>query len=86
MIPYSIDADFRNAILQEYFNTSGNTIENPGLIYSVTPFQVLPSYTIFENTADYNSQWFDHVSYKGAFGSRNWAEGWSLLWRKDINR
>ena len=86
VIPPSMDAETRNTIIQQYFTTSENIIQNPGVLFSEKPFQLLPSSTIFGNMAESDSPWFDHVSFKGAFGSRNWAEGWSLLWQKNIIR
>ena len=34
----------------------------------------------YENLADYpNDEFFEHVNYKGAFGSTNWMKGWTAL-------
>jgi hypothetical protein len=40
---------------------------------------MLPPNTVFDNLAPYEHQWFDEVTFKGAFGSNNWIEGWTLL-------
>jgi hypothetical protein len=39
----------------------------------------LPVTTHFTDLEDYNNDWYEVVSYKGAFGSENWIEGWTLL-------
>ena len=35
----------------------------------------------YQNLADYpaNDEFFEHVNYKGAFGSTNWLKGWTAL-------
>ncbi|MCF8381076.1 MAG: hypothetical protein K9H49_16000 [Bacteroidales bacterium] len=70
--------------LSSYFSEAQNIIEDPGFEYVHTPIKLLPSSTEFENLAAYSSDWFEKVSYKGAFGSNNWLEGWSILWKEGI--
>ena len=40
---------------------------------------LLPPSTEFEDLFPYENSWFEKVTYKGAFGSNNWIEGWTLL-------
>lgn len=65
--------------LSDYFLTAGNQIINPGLDISTYPLDLFPPETVFSNMADYDNEWFETVKYKGAFGSYNWLEGWTLL-------
>lgn len=67
-----------NAELQDSIQSWGNLTGNP-LNAQGTAFQLMPDNTVFENMAPYNSNWFEKVTYKGAFGSENWIEGWTLL-------
>ena len=55
-----------------------NSYEDPGISFSDTYF-LLPPSTVFDNLAPYENPWFEAVTFKGAFGSRNWTEGWSLF-------
>jgi len=32
----------------------------------------------------YPDDWFDDVSYQGAFGTFNWASGWTLISQESI--
>ncbi|MCD4663937.1 MAG: hypothetical protein K8R68_01625 [Bacteroidales bacterium] len=56
-----------------YFNDAGNSVTDPG----VSIDNPVPSNPVTDNLAPYNDVWFDEVSYKGAFGSDNWAAGWT---------
>ncbi len=64
-----------------YFTGHTNLIDDDGITYDSIPYNLLPVTTIFSNMADYSSAWFENVTYKGAFGSNNWLQGWSLLWK-----
>ena len=56
-----------------YFDAAGNQVVNPG----VNANNPVPSSPQTDNLASYTDAWFDVVSYKGAFGSDNWAAGWT---------
>ncbi len=86
LFPYSESLAEEQGLLSSYFTEAGNEIKDPGFTIQNYDFQLLPSNTVFENLADYNSSWFEQVTYKGAFGSRNWLEGWSYLWKENIVR
>ncbi len=68
--------------------THNNTVEDPGLAgisrtqasesLDPRPTENGPAYS---NLSDYpaNDDFYDHVNYKGAFGSSNWLKGWTAL-------
>lgn len=83
--PKTEDIDIRLAELNNFFiEERFNTIEDPGIEADEIPFDLLPVNTVYSNLAEYQSTWFEKVTYKGAFGSRNWLRGWSLLWSQGI--
>jgi hypothetical protein len=45
---------------------------------------LLPPTTKFEHMAPYTHSWFEQVTFKGAFGSNNWIEGWTLLYESGM--
>ena len=59
------------------------SFEDPGLS-DMNGYKLLPNKTVFENMASYSSDWFEQVTYKGAFGSNLWIEGWTLLYESDL--
>ena len=58
----------------DYFTTWGNEVADPG----VSASNPVPSNDVSGNMATTPDAWFDDVSYKGAFGTENWAAGWTL--------
>lgn len=64
-----------------YFNTAQNVVANPGVSYSASSWNLVPTGNVSDNMATYPSTWFDNVSYKGAFApsGTNWASGWTLI-------
>lgn len=56
-----------------YFSTANNSVADPGI--SIT--NPVPATPQTDNLAPYSDSWFTSVSYKGAFGSENWAAGWT---------
>jgi len=67
-----------DAILADSLATWKNTYSDP-LNLSSGNLNILPEYTQFDDLAPFSSDWYEVVSYKGAFGSENWTEGWTLL-------
>jgi len=55
----------------------GNMISDPG----ISGDSPVPTGDVSSNLADYPSEWFTAVSFKGAFdpNGSNWAKGWTLL-------
>ena len=56
-----------------YFDDALNVVANPG----ISKDNPVPSNAQTDNLAPYNDSWFDAVTYKGAFGTENWAAGWT---------
>jgi hypothetical protein len=73
--PGASEADSIAAIeaFTAYFATANNSVANPG----ISGDNPVPSSPQTDNLASYNDTWFTNVSYKGAFGSENWAAGWT---------
>lgn len=71
-----------NAAIANYFTDNFNNIADPGLTSqdATNKFKVLPasSGAAFSNLATFPSG-FETVNYRGAFGSTNWADGWTLV-------
>ncbi len=68
-------------ILQNYLSSAQNEVYNPGITITETDYDVVPTGDITSNLAVYPNEWYDDVTYKGAFDptGSNWLEGWSLL-------
>ncbi|OQX81736.1 MAG: hypothetical protein B6D61_00285 [Bacteroidetes bacterium 4484_249] len=73
--PGANEADSLTAVqaFAAYFEDAANTVANPG----ISKDNPVPSNAQTDNLAPYNDNWFEAVNYKGAFGSENWAEGWT---------
>lgn len=72
------DLSIQNQELNDSTIAWFTSFEDPGLT-DVDGYKLLPDYTVFDHMAPYSSSWFEEVSYKGAFGSKLWIEGWTLL-------
>jgi len=73
------DLSVQNQNMHNSFLEWLNSFEDPG-IYNRNGYKILPPKTIFENMAEFENDWFEKVTYKGAFGSKNWLEGWALIY------
>ena len=60
-------------VFAAYFDAAHNSVADPG-VSAADPVPLNPQ---TDNLAPYNDAWFEQVNYKGAFGSTNWAEGWT---------
>ena len=60
-------------VFATYFEDAMNIVANPG----ITKDNPVPSNAQTDNLASYNDNWFETVDYKGAFGTENWAAGWT---------
>jgi len=65
-----------DAILATYFTTAKNTVANPGVSIN----NPVPTNTQTTNMASYPAG-FETVTYKGAFGTTNWAQGWTATFK-----
>ncbi len=79
-----IDLNSQNTAVKEYFSAASNKVEFPGIIYSEGIYQLVPQDYIFSGFVPYTDDWFDNVSYQGAFGTFNWASGWTLISQQEI--
>jgi hypothetical protein len=73
-----------NDTIALFFSGQINKIDDPGISTDNIPYDLLPVNTVYYDLAEYSESWFEAVTYKGAFGSRNWLEGWSLLWQEGV--
>jgi hypothetical protein len=80
------DLDEENRVLADSSLAWLTSYEDPGISSSPEGFTLLPPYTEFNDMAAYSSSWFEQVSYKGAFGSNLWIEGWTLLYESGLIR
>ena len=74
-----IDLDEQNARIREHFSTGKNKVEDPGLTYAGGTFRLVAGDYVFTGLAPYPDEWFEQVGYQGAFGTFNWASGWTLI-------
>lgn len=72
-----------NSILNDSLLSWKNVLRN-SLGVSDQGLNLLPDDTVFGDMAAYNNSWYEAVTYKGAFGSENWIEGWTLLHEKGL--
>ncbi|MBN1132625.1 MAG: hypothetical protein JXA39_06100 [Bacteroidales bacterium] len=77
------DLSRENQDMDDSFLAWLNSCEDPGFT-SHSGIQILPPVTQFENMAAFENEWFEEVTYKGAFGSKNWIEGWTLIYESGM--
>jgi hypothetical protein len=68
-----------NARIREHFTTGTNKVEDPGLTYAGGTYRLVVGDYVFTGLAPYPDDWFEKVGYQGAFGTFNWASGWTLI-------
>lgn len=73
------DLILQNALMADSLAYWMTEYSDPG-ISDEGGYSLLPPSTEFENLAPCENDWFEEVSFKGAFGSNNWIEGWTLLY------
>jgi hypothetical protein len=79
-----IDLEEQNDSIREYFSTAKNKVKDPGLLYTGGIYRLVSGDYIFTGLAPYPDNWFDNVGYQGAFGTFNWASGWTLISQEGI--
>ncbi len=62
-----------------YFYTAPNYFIDPGIEISAGFIDLKPKNDVSQNLIIVADPFFDQVGYRGAFGSINWLEDWSLL-------
>lgn len=73
---YTVPTDLKNNFIN-YFDQANNKIVNIGISIE----NPVPTNLQTTDLASYPSTFFEVVSYKGAFGTSNWANGWTLLYK-----
>ncbi len=75
------------ASFADYFNTAGNTVADPGLIYGNDSWQLVPTGMVSDNLASLPDSWMTEAPYKGAFdpNAASWAKGWTLISTSGLN-
>lgn len=73
---YSVPSELKNNFIN-YFDQANNKVVNV-LITAQNPIPTNPQTT---DLAAYPTTFFENVNYKGAFGSSNWANGWTLFFK-----
>lgn len=74
-----VDITSQTEAIQAYFHDAGNLISDPVIVIDEIVCFLIPQGNVTGDMAEYPDQWFDHVNYKGAFGSYNWLYGWTLI-------
>ena len=68
----------QNSLISDSMQAWSTSYDDPGIWFGENP-SLLPPETVSEKQAPYAGEWFDEVTYKGAFGSRDWIGNWTLL-------
>jgi len=74
-----IDIQEQQQAMNAYFIQEGNTVTDPVINISNGYFDVFPKGDVYDNLAPLPDDWFDATSFKGAFYTYSWVEGWTLL-------
>jgi hypothetical protein len=74
-----INVTSQNQTFKAYFQQAENVVSYPGIVISEDSYWLIPSNNVSEDMAAIPDSWFVEVNYKGAFGTVNWADGWTLL-------
>jgi len=77
------DLSVQNQIMSDSLSAWKTDYNDPG-ISADGDYSLLPPSTEFAYLAPYENDWFEEVSFKGAFGSNHWIEGWTLLYESGL--
>lgn len=73
-----IDENYLKA-WRSYFAGGNNEVLNPGVSASDGAINLIPSVSTQNSLYVLTHEWFDETNYKGAFGTYDWTEGWSVF-------
>lgn len=73
------DVTAQNQVFKAYFLLAENSVFDPGFSITEESYMLIPLVNVGENIAPLPDPWFTEVSFKGAFGTANWIQGWTLL-------
>jgi hypothetical protein len=73
------DVSLQQTAIMAYFETGQNTVTDPGISITTGYFDILPKGNVYDGLEVIPDSWFDETSFKGAFYTYSWVEGWTLL-------
>lgn len=73
------DISNEDANFKAHFTSGNNLVDNPGLTWGSSAFNLLPSKDYSLNVGSNPNEWFDETDYIGALKDENWLIGWTLL-------
>jgi len=79
-----LNTDDPSAFLRSYYTLSHSIINDHGIGRIEGRLKILPDSMDFGDLATYSDEWFDPVTFKGAFKDHNWILGWTLLFEEGI--
>lgn len=62
-----------------YFQKGNNKIFNLGIEITTQKINLIPDLPANDNIYIIDNEWFDKTNYKGAFGTFDWTEGWTVF-------
>lgn len=74
-----LDVTAQKQALAAYLPEALNLISDPGIAISENFFNVFPQGNVYDQLAPLPDDWFSYTSFKGAFYTYSWVEGWTLL-------
>jgi hypothetical protein len=74
-----VPTDDQQNTLSSYFTQAGNKLEDPGIQVENGYFNIFPKGNIFDGLVSPPDEWFSATTFKGAFYTYSWVEGWTLL-------
>jgi hypothetical protein len=73
----------QKTLWSNYFTRAQNIVQDPKLTNYINNF--VPTQKIEMSLSPYPDNWFQPVTFPGAFGEDNWIEGWSALSQTESN-
>lgn len=63
----------------EYFQKGNNKILDLGIQANSQEIDLIPDLPANDNVYNIDNEWFEKTNYKGAFGTFDWTEGWTVF-------
>lgn len=76
----------QRARFREHFLSGSNKVEDPGILYEQGAYHMISGEYQYTGLVGYPDEWFEPVSFQGAFGTFNWASGWTHISQEGILR
>lgn len=77
--PQGVNVALQQQSVMDYFVQALNNVSDPGIQISSNFFNVFPQGDVYSQLASLPDDWFDLTTFKGAFYTYSWVEGWTLL-------